>query len=386
MRLIVLLAFSGYLAAIAAAAGHAAGDTAAASGPRFDMVRLPASVEPLRDGLQGRDEGVWLDGDVLWLAKRSADGPWSTVGGVAVPLRRVGDSDVWAAGLRWDRWPEAILRVAFVADAHTEGEPTFLAWRGLEAPTEPARAEPGLIATFTLPGPIEEADRSITVVLPPDYQLHTPLPTLVLADGQSAASWGEVIAGLSNAGRARPVAIVGVHSGGYTGDSAKPYDPALDLRAREYLEGFDRPSFDAHLEWIVETVLPTAAARYPISHNRDDLAVAGFSNGGSFAAAAALRRDDVFAASLALSIGVPPEVNASEPPTARFFLAAGVLEHRFLEGTSRMHDELVKAGGTAFLETFVGGHDQDLWTLALSHYLPTMFPPEPAGVSGRDPK
>lgn len=342
----------------------------------FEIVTALADETQLIAKLQGQAEGIWLDGDVLWLAKNSPGGPWKTIGGVEQQLTQIDDSNLWAVGLRWNRWSEVFLKVAFLDNELPEGGIEYIFWRGDRAPAPPAQAEPAKTESFQLPGPDQGAERTITVVLPPGYKSLDRLPAILLADGQSAEAWGKVIAALVLDGKARPLAVVGVHSGKYQGDRSKPYDPQLDLRACEYLEGYDHKRFTEHLSWVIDTVLPEVSARYAISLEREDLAVAGFSNGGAFAATAAIRRSDVFGMALALSVGVPPETENLVPnaPMARFYLAAGELEHNFLHQTTITSKRVIAAGGEATMVSFVAGHDAELWTLAVARLVPKMFP------------
>ena len=342
-----------------------------------EVVPTPDDHTRIVAGLGGRAEAMWLEGEVLWLVKDNPDGPWSTIGGVSVPLKQVDGTDLWAIGLRWDRWAEAFMGVAFLNNKPPAGPIVYQTWRGERAPSPPEQAPPGRIESFELPGPVQGSKRTITVVLPPGYKGQEHLPAIVLADGQSAEEWGGVVAAMVIKEKAQPVAVVGVHSGGYAGDRSQPYDPELDVRAREYLEGFDKERFDDHLNWVIESVLPEVSRRYAISLQRENLGVAGFSNGGAFAATAALRRGDVFGMALAMSVGVPPDLEprVQGVPMARFYFAAGELEHQFLDHTTITFDSVKAAGGDARLVSFVAGHDPEMWRLALARYLPEMFPP-----------
>ncbi len=353
-----------------------AGVAVAQVGAAYSVVEEGIDAGVVDEALGDSPEGIWLDGDVLWFAKRAAEGPWWVSGGVSAELARIGETDLWVVGLRWDRWDEAFLTAGFHGTPFPSMDTEFRPWRGERAPPSPERAEPGLVETFEIAGPMGVKDRSITVVLPPGYEGMGTLPALVLADGQSAEDWGAVVASMVLEGRCAGFAVIGVHSGGYEGDRSEPYDPKLDVRACEYLEGFDQARFDAHLDWVIDRVLPEVARRYPVSLAREGLGVGGFSNGGAFAASAGLRRGDVFGMSLALSVGVPPEVGEDEEVRARFYFAAGALEPRFLEHTGIARDRVVEGGGHAVFETFVGGHDPEQWILALSRFGGAMYPVE----------
>ncbi len=339
-------------------------------------------TQEIEHQLGSETERIWLDGDVLWIAKRSPDDSWKATGGVSTKLFRINESDTWAVGLGWDKWPHAFIKVGLYNDDFPSGTIEYINWRGNQAPIKLRRKEPSLIHTFDFDGPSKDEKRSITVVMPPEHD-GSPIPTLVLADGQSAEDWGEVIATLVLEGKVQPIAVVGVHSGEYEGDRSKPYDSRLDTRASEYLEGFDQERFDAHLNWVIESVLPEVARQFNISLERGELAIAGFSNGGAFAASAALRRNDVFSMSLAMSIGIPPEIEPQTPgsPMSTFYFAAGELEPRFLQQTTTTYEQVQNADGEAQIRSYVAGHDAELWITAMAEYLPKMFPPKDIDTS-----
>lgn len=344
----------------------------------YEIIEPTSEKAELIDQRLGvESERIWLDGDVLWIAKRSQETAWKVTGGVSTPLFQINETDIWAVGLSWDKWSRAFVKIAFYSGDFPTGPVEFINWSGDHAPNELRRAEPGQLHAIDIDGPTKDETRLITVVLPPEHD-GSLIPALILADGQSAEEWGKVISFLVRVGKIRPIAVVGVHSGGYQGDRSQPYDSTLDLRAREYLEGFDQDRFDTHLDWIVESVLPEAARRFNISRERGDLAVAGFSNGGAFAASAALRRNDVFSMSLAMSIGIPPEIDPQTPdaPMSAFYFAAGELEPGFLQQTTTAYEQVLNAGGEAQIRSYVAGHDAEMWMTAMAEYLPMMFPPK----------
>lgn len=378
----VLTKLSSFLA-ITLLVGPTATAQAVVAEPPTEDHGMPVRVQTLMsagkviENLRDQAEVIWLEGDVLWLAKRSDQGPWSISGTFSHELTRIERSDLWAVGLRWNQWPEAMINVSFIR-TDTQGEKSQqYQWRGDRAPAMASQAEPLIIETLEMNGPGGHKQRKITIVLPPGRQTDQPLPAVLLADGQSAERWGRVIAALVKEGKARPVAVIGVHSGGYKGDRAEPYNPELDVRAMEYLEGFAPERFDAHLSWVIGTVLPEVSRRYMISTEREDLAVAGFSNGGAFAATAAARRSDVFGAAITLSVGVPPEAEVfnAQAPRVDLYLAAGELEPHFLEGTKATRDRAKKAGWETAFRSYAAGHDADMWVLAAEQFVPLIFPP-----------
>jgi enterochelin esterase-like enzyme len=59
----------------------------------------------------------------------------------------------------------------------------------------------------------------------------------------------------------------------------------------------------------------------------------------------------------------------------RVFLAAGELELFFAARTSTAYRELRAAGADAAFESYLSGHDELMWRVALVHYMPEVFPP-----------
>lgn len=339
----------------------------------YELLPPPADAASFHAILDGRTQAVWLDGDVLHFACIRTEGPIQLAGGVQEQLARIGDSDLWLARVKWSNWNQALVACTFFGPDMKPVAPLDV-WRGEQAPPMPEYSEaPAQIETLEIDSPNLGEKRSVTIVLPPGVD--HDVPAIVMADGQSAANWGKILRALIDSGHMRPTAIIGIHSGEYRGDRTREFDPQLDMRAREYLEPFDAERFAAHLRWVTDEVLPLAAEKYGISTRREDLAVAGFSNGGSFAAAAALRRPDVFGAALAFSVGVMPEGEKPVGPLPRFYFASGELEPSFLKTTRKTLDLVRGWGAEAELQSYCAGHDSLMWDIALARFAPMAFPP-----------
>lgn len=336
----------------------------------FEPLPVPTDAGPIERALGDQPDRIWQEGDVLTIARRSAEGMVSLTGGIQRPLERVANSDVWVLRLRRSDWSPAFFSYAFFEGS--KAPISFREWRGANAPAAPAKATAlGKVETIELPGRALGEPRKVTVYLPPGAK--PGIAALVLADGQSAAGFAPIVQALIDAKKVRPLAIIGIHSGGFRGQPGAAYDPKLDYRAREYLAGGDGSRFRRHLDWVVDEVLPEMARRFGISRRRADVGVAGFSNGGVFATAAAFRRPDVFGVAIPMSVGAPPPA-PTRPLDVRFFFCAGELEAGFLRGTTTAYEAAKSRGAEARLRTYVSGHDPAMWQLGLAEALPEAFP------------
>lgn len=321
--------------------------------------------------LEGKESAVWLEGDVLHLAAKGRE-PMQVTGGIQMPLKQVPESDLWVARLKMDGWDSAFISYAFLGKEFRPGI-RFEFWRGKNAPPDPRRVEkPHRIETFETASQILGESRGVTVYLPPGE--HKNLPAVVMADGGAASQWAMSLEVLIREGKVRPMAIIGIHSGGYKGDRSQPYDPKLDMRAREYLHASDPDRFKLHLKWVTDELLPEMAERFGISRKREDLAVAGFSNGGAFAASAGAMANQTFGAAIPLSVGLPSLGERPSGPLPKFFFAAGKLEAGFLRGTTQAYEKVKGWGAEAELEPYVAGHDPLMWEMAFNRFVQKVFP------------
>ncbi|MFI6734131.1 hypothetical protein ACIBI9_14470 [Nonomuraea sp. NPDC050451] len=174
------------------------------------------------------------------------------------------------------------------------------------------------------------------------------MPVCLFADGQAVPEYARVLEPAIASGALPPLVLAGLHC------DTTP-DPWPDGRTREYLPGMDPDRFTVHLAFAVEEVLPTFdEVTYVIN--------AGFSNGASFALAAADRRPDLIAAAVALS-HQPAAAGVRIPR----YLAAGTLEGGpgFRECARWLASALAEAGIPHRHEEWVGGHDPYWWRVHL---------------------
>jgi enterochelin esterase-like enzyme len=331
-----------------------------------DMVRVwwPRHPATLRARLRDTPLAVWAEDDVLHVLWQGQADQVQLVAGIQPQLWPVqGAEDLWEASLRIRRLDQAVISIAVLPSRAGEQVPgratDTLVCRGPQAPAAlpAAPSLTGTVQEHTLASRALGAPRRLTVYRPPAHQ--GPLPGCVLADGESARSFAEVLEPAILAGAVPPVLLVGVHN------AADPASPGPDRRAQEYLPGHHRRRFDAHLGFVADEVIPWATSQVGMAPG--PWVAAGFSNGGAWAVAAAQRRPQVFAAVAAFSVGVVPHRISSRARAAgvRHYLAAGTLEPGFRQATRQWAQRLQRAGLDCRYHEWVGGHDHLWWAQQL---------------------
>ena len=326
-----------------------------------DMVRVwrPRDPAELRARLGEPPLAIWSEDDVLhvlWQGEAEEVQLW---GGVQPRLWPVpGTGDLWEASLRIRGLDQAVISLVL---AHRQAGaewprqlPQNHVWRG---PQAPAAAPPhdlrGTVSTHTLPSAALRSERELTVYQPP--AAGRPVPGCLLADGAAVTGFAPALEAAIEAGTVPPVLLVGLHNApGFLESRA-------DLRAQEYLPGFNPRRFAAHLRFVTDEVIPWAAERFgPVA---GPWATAGFSNGAVWAIVAAQRRPDLIGAVAGLSAGMVPRRISGPARSAgvRHYLAAGTLEPGFRRSTREWAGRLSRAGLPCRYEEWTGGHDQLWW-------------------------
>jgi enterochelin esterase-like enzyme len=302
---------------------------------------------------------AWAEGDVLHVLWRGTADEVMLGAGVQPRLWPVeGAAGLWEASLRISRLDEAVISIVAVprrAGSDQPGRmPDQLVWRGPRAAALPSVEQPaGQLDEHTLDSAALRGPRQVTVYRPPGAA--GPLPGCILADGQSALGFAQVLEPAILAGDVPPILLVGVHN------AADPGRPWPDRRGQEYLPGHSRTRFNAHLDFVTGEVIPWAARHLRAAGG--PWISAGFSNGGVWAIAAAQRRPDVFTAVAAFSAGVVPRQIAGRARAARVrhYLAAGTLEAGFRSATRQWAERLQRAGLPCRYQEWIGGHDGFWW-------------------------
>lgn len=200
--------------------------------------------------------------------------------------------------------------------------------------------------------------RAVSVYLPPSEASARLLPVVFLADGQMTRGLACRIDPLVANGALAPVVLVGVHSSTSRGTD----EPGMDGRAREYLFGRDAEAYAAHEAFFVETVIPWAESRFPVSRDRAERAIFGVSNGASFSTTLSRRHPSLFGSVIAFShafdgLGSAPE----DMSLVRYYLMYGSREAYVDENTESVATLVRSRGGTAVVGTWNGGHDAASW-------------------------
>ena len=333
----------------------------------LDAARVWRSRDPaeLRAHLDGSPLAVWAQDDVLHVLWQGRADEVQLYGGVDPRLWPVpGTDDLWEASLRIRRLDEALISLAvahrLADDAWPAQIPDSRQWRGPRAPAEASTAQSlrGTVSEHTLISAALRAPRRVSVYRPPGPA--GPLPACVLADGEATADLAPSLESAIAAGTAPSVLLVGIHNApSDSGDRS-------DRRAQEYVPGFNRRRFDAHLRFVTGEVMPWAGQQFgPVD---GPWVAAGFSNGAAWAIGAAQRRPELIGAVASLSAGAVPRriSGAARAARVRHYLAAGMLEPGFRRATRNWAERLQRAGLPCRYEEWAGGHDYLWW----QHQLP----------------
>lgn len=319
----------------------------------YQVLPVPPNPTALALRLEG-ESGVWLEGDVLTFLHRRKAGYVGVTGGVQESMRPLG-SDLWVLRVRMKGWEKAVVQYAFFTpERPAPPYEAYRVWRGPSAPEVPlARPLKGRLEHVTVSSKALGESRRLTVYLPPDAK--PGIPAFFVADGEVTEGFAQALEPLILTGKMRPAAIVGVYSGDWEGRG---------LRGQEYgRRGGDR--YRRHRSFFTQEIPAWAMKTFGVSGLAKDRAVVGFSSGGSFAGALAAETPGIFGTVVPLASGSVPAPKAPKP---RYFFGVGALDGSFSSTSSAAR----KVGGT--LDTYVGGHDFEIWRLAFSRIAPRVFP------------
>jgi predicted alpha/beta superfamily hydrolase len=270
--------------------------------------------------------------------------------------------------------------------------------------TPPPSTITGNIETTVMPGFLD--GRRIWVYLPPDYGTDTEAryyPVLYMFDGQNvfdaatsfAGEWqvDETLETMIPAGDVRPIIVVAVDHGG-------------DKRREEYTPWANPDDGGgqggAHLQAIVDTLVPYVDQTYRTIATREGRALSGSSLGGLMSLYAAYEHDDVFGQVAALSPSLWWDDQhmlrhadaAGAKPAVRVYMDMGTLEEGNVvdedpaNGTDdnidqlrAMRDELVSQGfvlntDLEVVEAPDARHSESYWAMRFPDVLRFLFPPE----------
>lgn len=335
-----------------------------------------------RAALSGEPLAIVRDGDRLTVFAE-ADGEAARVCcSLQGDMERIGETNLWVARYRLARLDEAAIRLippTWLADGRRFSMDDAISWRGPEAPPHPQFNETveGQRFERTLWSEHLQETRRIIIYLPPGHDPSRSYPALFMADGGSAAVLAPMWERMFEDGVIPPIVVVGAASGqsGIVEDRSSL--GIQDFRAADYLPGFEEGAnrFENHLRFFSEELVAYAVREFGVTTDPTRRAVSGFSNGGTFALAAGLRRPDVFGVAIPLSPAwrLSPDDFAARPARARFLMSAGLYESGRWSTASAHAATLREHGYDVDFQTPAMGHDRIQEELMLARYLPVAF-------------
>jgi enterochelin esterase-like enzyme len=158
------------------------------------------------------------------------------------------------------------------------------------------------------------------------------------------------------AGLCPPVIVVAAHSA--------PMDHISgNIRALEYLTGFDQHRFDAHQRFFIVELAAWAETELGVTADPARRGIFGCSDGGGHALATAMLHPTKFGHCFAYSTGMPPDPSTRWDPATHptVHLCAGTLEAGFHQATEAWAGFLHLQGAECHFTERVAGHDLIQW-------------------------
>lgn len=340
------------------------------AGQRFARVWTDPDPADLRARLASEGASAWADGDILTLVAESR-GP--VVVTPVFPLQSWPvDDDLQVLQLRVERLDEAVITYTFTPVSGGMGSMDMRRgshdgrFRGKAAPPELPSNDPLVGSTFeqaiesdALAGP-----RSVTVYRPPGHQPGDAIPVLYATDGNMFAPYARRLDAAIEAGRCAPVVVVAAH--------AAPMNQIDgNIRALEYLQGFDGDRFAAHQRFFTVELVAWAETELGVATEPTRRGIFGCSDGAGHALTTAGLNPRAYGHVFAYSTGMPPEPSAlagSEQGAAwgpdshpMVHLCAGTLEGGFHQATEAWAGYLHLQGARYHFTERVAGHDLIQW-------------------------
>ena len=329
--------------------------------PFMRVWRDPDPVE-LRARRVGEGASCWADGDELTIIAEM-DHPFMATPVLPMPSWDAGDG-LQVVTVRIDRLAEAVITYTRTplgqAPAMGTGRGSHDGrFRGPMAPPEAPSNDPVLGSLFD--HAIESAalgePRRVTVYKPAARH-GNDLPVMFSTDGDMVSAYARRLDAAIEAGSCPPVVVVAAHSA----NAMSRVNAQQNVRALEYLPGFDDRRFDAHQRFFVSELASWADSELPISTDRDRRAVFGCSDGGGHALATGMLHPDRYGHVFAFSTGMPPDGRTrwgADAPIVH--LCAGTLEGPFHQATVMWAFFLERLGARHHLTERVCGHDLIQW-------------------------
>lgn len=329
-------------------------------GQKFCRVWTDPSPAQLRERMRVEGASAWLDGDVITFVAESA-APVAVMPTFPILSWDVGDG-LHVLQMRVDGASEAVITYTFTP-AGGGGSMRFSRgshdgrFRGPDAPPELPSNDPlvGMLADHDVESAAFGGPRRVTVYCPDGHQPGEAIPVVYATDGNMFAPYARRLDAAIEAGSCPRVIVIAAH--------AAPMDQVRgNIRALEYLRGFDDARFAAHQEFFVRELPAWAASEFGVATDRGLRGIFGCSDGGGHTTSTALAHPQEFAHAFAFSTGTPPELTTPWGDDAPFLhLCAGTLEPGFHQATTGWAGYLHAVGGDFHLTERVAGHDLIQW-------------------------
>ena len=341
-------------------------------GQRFCRVWTDPDPTELRERMAAEGASAWADGDVLTLVTESS---------APVTVTPVFPIESWDAGdglqvlsVRVERLDEAVITYTFTP---TDGMASMSfsrgshdgRFRGANSPAELPSNDPLLGTSFE--HAVESAalgePRKVTVYRPPGHQPGDSTPVIYATDGNMLAPYARRLDAAIENSLCPPVVVVAAHSA--------PFDPIRgNLRAAEYLPGFDEQVHAAHQRFFIDELAGWAEAELGVPAVRDLRGVWGCSDGGGHAVMVARQFPERFAHAFAYSTGLAPDMAYEWTADHPFIhLCAGTLEGPFHQATEAWAGYLMLSEAPYHFTERVAGHDLVQWAEELPRALARAF-------------
>lgn len=341
--------------------------------------RLPSAgltADAARAMLDGKTFAVEVAEGVLTVVTRSTASDVRICCSIQGEMERIGDSEFW---VQRRRLPDADRGMLSFMSFGSNPEPP-IRWRGPLAPEAPP------LAAWPLRGQRLERQiasealgetRKLSIYLPPEWSPDRTWPVVYLTDG-AALVFSHVLEPMIAEGTIPPLVLVSALPAPFGVVGEAPPLP-MDLRSAEYINRFPggagQDRFDRHMSFFAEELTDYARKEFAVSSEPEDVAVAGYSNGGVFALWAGLQHPETFGGVIAMSPGmvfIEPTDLAAEV-RARFQVSGGLYEPTFAKTARTTEATLREAGFDVMARYPAAGHAQDQWEYVFSEAIKGIF-------------
>jgi enterochelin esterase-like enzyme len=342
-------------------------------GQRYCRVWTHPEPAELRARMEAEGASAWADGDVLTLVAESD---------LPVTAAPVFPMESWDAGdglqvlsLRVERLDEAVITYTFNA-AGASPQMRFGRgshdgrFRGANAPAELASNDPLLGSRFehAVESDALGEPRKVVVYRPPGHTNGDDTPVIYATDGNMFSPYARRLDAAIEQGICPPVVVAAAHSAGF--------DPIRgNLRAAEYLPGFDNQVYEAHQTFFIDELAEWAEQTIGVPGAPERRGVWGCSDGGGHAAMIARLFPDRFGHAFVYSTGMPPDMEYEWTDAHPFMhLCAGTLEGPFHQATEAWAGYLMLSKARYHFTERVAGHDLVQWAEELPNAIRRAWP------------